>query len=94
VLCLRSELAYAKSNVNIVEISPPVVQTELHDYNGPGGRKMGMPADEFIDAAYKGLVAGSDQIVIGTIGPQERFDGIINQRRAAFEDLAKLMQGH
>lgn len=77
-----------------MEISPPVVQTELHDYNGPDGRKMGMPVDAFVDEAYKGLVEGSDQIVIGAVGPQERFDGIVNQRRAAFEDLAKFIQGH
>lgn len=70
------------------------MQTELHDYAGPAGKQIGMQADEFIDAAYKELISGSDQIVIGSIGLEERFNGIINQRRAAFEDLAKMMQRH
>jgi len=94
VLCLRQELAHANSTVKIVEISPPVVQTELHDYMGPKGKQMGMPAEEFIDAAYNGLVSGSDQIVIGDIGGAARFNNIINERRAVFEGLAKIMQSH
>lgn len=93
-LCLRQELAHAKSNVNIIEISPPPVQTELHDYRGPEGRKMGMPVDDFTDAAYQGLVSGSDQIVIGAIGGATRFNSIIDERRAVFEGLAKIMQSH
>ena len=94
VLCLRQELAHANSTVKIVEISPPVVQTELHDYMGPKGKQMGMPAERFIDAAYNGLVSGSDQIVIGDIGGAARFNNIIDERRAVFEGLAKIMQSH
>jgi short-subunit dehydrogenase len=94
VLCLRQELAHAKSAVEIVEISPPVVQTELHDYAGPKGKQMGMPVEEFIDIAYKGLVSGSDQIVIGDIGGAARFNSIIDERRAVFEGLAKILQSH
>jgi short-subunit dehydrogenase involved in D-alanine esterification of teichoic acids len=94
VLCLRQELVHASSTVNIVEISPPVVQTELHDYMGPKGKQMGIPAEEFIDAAYNGLVSGSDQIVIGDIGGAARFNNIIDERRAVFEGLAKMTQSH
>ena len=92
VLCLRrQELAHASSKVKIVEISSPVVQTELHDYIGPKGKQLGMPVEEFIDAAYNGLLSVSDQIVIGDIGGAARFNNIIGERRAAFEGLAKLM---
>ncbi|KAB8239047.1 oxidoreductase, short-chain dehydrogenase/reductase family [Aspergillus alliaceus] len=82
-LCLRDRLQ--NSNVAVIEISPPVVQTELHHY------KLGMPLDNFADLAFKGLLAGQDHIVIGSIGPAERFNAIVDQRRAASEDLAETM---
>ena len=92
VLCLRDQLR--NSSVKVIELSPPVVQTELHDYMDHNtGRKMGMPVDEFTDKAYKGLAAGKDQIVIGTIGPAETFNEIIDKRRTTFENLSKMMRG-
>lgn len=93
MLCLREQLR--DSSVKIIEISPPVVQTELHDYMGAEkGRAMGMPADQFTDEAYKGLAAGKDQIGIGSIGPPEQFYDIVDKRRTAFENLAKIMRSH
>ncbi|KAF5856218.1 hypothetical protein ETB97_007694 [Aspergillus alliaceus] len=83
-LCLRDRLQ--NSNVAVIEISPPVVQTELDHY------KLGMPLDNFADLAFKGLLAGQDHIVIGSIGPAERFNAIVDQRRAASEDLAETMR--
>ncbi len=53
---------------------------------------MGMPVNQFIDAAYKGLADGGDQIVIGDVAGSERLTRIIDERRAAFKDLAKMMQ--
>jgi short-subunit dehydrogenase len=67
---------------------------ELHDYMGVDiGRKLGMPLDTFTERAYQKLAEGKDQIVIGHIGPADTFNKIIEQRRAAFENLAKLMRG-
>jgi hypothetical protein len=67
-----------------------VVIAEIHDYMGEEiGRNLGMPLDTFTELAFEGLVAGQDQIVIGSIGPAERFHAIIDTRRQAFEDLAK-----
>ena len=57
------------------------------------GRALGMPISKFTDAATHGLLLGSDQIVIGSIGPAEVFEGIIDQRRKAFENLAKILRG-
>ncbi|KIX04647.1 uncharacterized protein Z518_05517 [Rhinocladiella mackenziei CBS 650.93] len=92
VLCLRDQLR--NSRVKVIELSPPPVQTELHDYMGEEqGRELGMPVDAFTDAAYKGLASGSDQIVIGSVGPANTFNEIIDKRRTAFENLAKLMRG-
>lgn len=52
-----------------------------------------MPLDAFTDAAFKGLASGSDQIIIGAIGPADTFNEIIDMRRTAFENLAKMMRG-
>lgn len=92
VLCLRDQLR--NSSVRVIEISPPPVQTELHDYMGPGtGRELGMPVGAYVDETYKGLVSGSDQIVVGSIGPADTFNEIVDKRRNAFENLAKMMRG-
>ncbi|EXJ85028.1 hypothetical protein A1O3_05703 [Capronia epimyces CBS 606.96] len=93
ILCLRDQLR--NSSVKVIELSPPVVQTELHDYMGQEkGRQMGMPVGEFTDIAYQELVSGSDQIIIGTIaGPAEDFQDVVNKRRKAFETLAQFMRG-
>ena len=56
------------------------------------GRLLGMPVRAFVDEAFKGLNAGSDQIIIGSIGPADTFHEIIDKRRAAFENLAKMMR--
>ena len=57
------------------------------------GRQLGMPVHAFVDEAYKGLVSGSDQVVIGSIGPADTFNEIIDKRRNAFQNLAKMMRG-
>ncbi|MCJ1295966.1 hypothetical protein MMC34_007531 [Xylographa carneopallida] len=94
-LCLREQLADAGSNVRVLEISPPPVQTELHDYMGlDRGRSLGMPLDKFCDEAYNGLAGGKDQVVIGSIGPQDKFMDIVDKRRSTFEFLANIMRSH
>ncbi|KAL4787237.1 hypothetical protein BJX76DRAFT_354423 [Aspergillus varians] len=91
-LCLREQLRH--SNTKVIEISPPPVQTELHDYMGEeAGRSLGMPLDTFIQQAYQGLIEGKDQIVIGSIGPADTFNEIVDKRRTAFTNLAKIMRG-
>ncbi|EXJ59037.1 hypothetical protein A1O7_06468 [Cladophialophora yegresii CBS 114405] len=91
VLCLREQLK--SSLVKVIELSPPPVQTELHDYMGADkGRKLGMPVDRFCDAAFDGLLSGSDQIVIGSVGPAQFFNDIVDKRRQTFENLAKMMK--
>ncbi|KAL4931699.1 oxidoreductase, short-chain dehydrogenase/reductase family [Aspergillus undulatus] len=90
-LCLREQLRH--SNTRVIEISPPPVQTELHDYMGEdAGRQLGMPLDAFIKQVYDGLLEGKDQIVIGSIGPADTFNEIVDKRRTAFHNLAKIMR--
>ena len=66
---------------------------------GDRGRSIGMPLDEFSDKAYEGLMAGEDQIIIGTVGlageggPAEMFLEVVEKRRSVFEWLSKMMLG-
>ncbi|MCJ1376754.1 hypothetical protein MMC20_007999 [Loxospora ochrophaea] len=93
-LCLREQLSNASPSVKILEVSPPAVQTELHDYMGEErGRALGMPLDKFCNEAYEGLAAGKDQVIVGSIGPPETFHEIVDQRRGAFGALAHMMRG-
>jgi hypothetical protein len=57
------------------------------------GRNLGMPLNAFTDEAYRGLVEGKDQIIVGSIGPAEAFHGIVDKRRQAFSNLASAMRG-
>ncbi|KAF2498981.1 NAD(P)-binding protein, partial [Lophium mytilinum] len=97
VLSLREQLRASKDTqgVRVVEVFPPVTQTELHDHMGPSGRSFGMPVTEFVEKAFEGLDAGSDQVVVGTIAglPYEDFVRLAGERRAATEGLAKIMRG-
>ena len=54
---------------------------------------MGMPVKEFTDAVFKGLLAGEDQIIIGSVGPAQIFNDIVDKRREAFENLSKMLRG-
>jgi len=59
-LSLRHQLR--KTAVRVIELSPPAVSTELHDYMGPQGRAVGMPLEEFVREAMAGLNAGAEEI--------------------------------
>ncbi|KAG4433991.1 hypothetical protein IFR05_010540 [Cadophora sp. M221] len=92
-LCLREQLSAAGSAVRVIEIFPPPVQTEIHDYLTPSiGRKLGMPLQAFTEEAYAGLVDGGDQIIIGGPEPRETYLEIVEKRRATMEGLAGVMR--
>ncbi|KAI5367434.1 Putative short-chain dehydrogenase/reductase SDR, NAD(P)-binding domain superfamily [Septoria linicola] len=69
VMMLRLQMQEIESNVKIIELLPPAVQTELHDdkhqpeFKGEG-RNVGMPLAEFVQEAYAGLSEGKDQIPV------------------------------
>lgn len=66
VLCLRASLQ--DTNINVVEVYPPAVQTELHDERHQpdikNGRSMGMPLDEFTQAVSTMHVLGNHGILM------------------------------
>ncbi|SCO78561.1 uncharacterized protein FRV6_02774 [Fusarium oxysporum] len=100
VQCLRYQLFLAKANVNGIELSPPAVQTELHDATmGERGRSFGMPLDVFTEEAYKGLASGRDQVFIGTVGPQKEgqkdtFMELVDNRQKLFKWLSGVMAAY
>lgn len=59
-LSLRHQLR--TTSVRVIELSPPAVSTELHDYMGPKGREIGIPLEEFVREAMDGLNSGFEEI--------------------------------
>ena len=56
ILVMREQLRDANSNVKIIELYPPAVQTELHDFEfGDRGKNIGMPLKDFTEEAFEGL---------------------------------------
>jgi len=65
------------TNVHVMEILPPLVESELHDQQGTTAKlsKMWMPLDEFTALAMDGLKRGDMQIPIGMAKQQyDRFE--------------------
>lgn len=95
ILSMRHQLE--GSNVKIIEILPPAVQTELHDAKHQpdikDGGNIGMPLDEFTAEAWKGLVSGKEQIPVGmSVRPYEE-GGFEHGRQQAFAGLIKMTSG-
>lgn len=87
ILCLRRQLQ--GSQIKVVEILPPAVQTELHDEKHQpdikNGRLIGMPLDEFTDETYRGLIEGLDQIPVGM--SKKIFDAFETKRQEIFNSF-------
>jgi short-subunit dehydrogenase involved in D-alanine esterification of teichoic acids len=69
ILVLREQLK--DSNVKVIEILPPAVQTELHDAKHQpdikDGGKIGMPLKDFIEDAWHSLDLGMEAIPVGRV---------------------------
>ncbi|PKS08178.1 hypothetical protein jhhlp_005454 [Lomentospora prolificans] len=90
VYCLRRQ--NQGKSTKIIEIWPPAVQTEIHDYMGEDvGRALGMPIGEFIEQAWSQLAEGSEHVMVGGIPAEEPFKELANKRREAFELLSGVM---
>ncbi|KAI8980668.1 NAD-P-binding protein [Trametes punicea] len=65
-MSLRTQLSATK--VQVMEILPPLVESELHDHQGrsPYLSKIWMPLDEFTKHAMQGLIRGDPHIPVGT----------------------------
>lgn len=55
-------LRHQEPTLDVVELSPPHVNTDL---GAPGSNTAGMPLDAFIEAAVQGLVRGDKTVTVG-----------------------------
>jgi len=64
-LSLRAQLH--DTNVHVLELIPPLVESELHDVSGTTEKlsKFWMPLDEFTEAAVEGFRKGVHNILVG-----------------------------
>ncbi|TIA69040.1 SH3-domain-containing protein [Aureobasidium pullulans] len=86
ILVLREQLKNGPGNIQVIEIFPPAVQTELHDEKHQpdikNGGQIGMPLKDFTEATWAGLEAGKDQIPVGM--SEGSFNGWEQERQKAF----------
>ncbi|RKL12715.1 hypothetical protein BFJ70_g16119 [Fusarium oxysporum] len=90
--CLRRQ--NAGSSTKFIEVWPPVVQTELHDYMGEISKSFGMPVTEFVEKLWPQLVDGVENIIIDPFEPQEAFLESVKRRKELFELMAEKMLTH
>lgn len=69
---------------------------ELHDYMGQGGRKLGMPVDEFVDLAYGQLEKGEEHVNVGQpLGATaESYAEFVGARQKMFDGIAEATLAH
>ncbi|KAF2773799.1 NAD(P)-binding protein [Teratosphaeria nubilosa] len=95
ILVMRQQLKDANSNVKVIELFPPAVQTELHDAkNQPefAGKadSIGMPLDEFTDEAWEGLSSeGNEQVPVQMVGTFMGFNGWEQERQKTFVKMSE-----
>ncbi|KAF2092029.1 short-chain dehydrogenase/oxidoreductase [Saccharata proteae CBS 121410] len=91
VLALRQQMTDGGFDVQVIEIFPPAVQTELHDAavqpDIKDGRQMGIPLQQFVDEAWAGLDGAKDQIPVGWA--RVAFDGWEQERQKGFSDFTE-----
>lgn len=93
ILCLREQLKSGPGEIEVIEIFPPAVQTELHDAKHQpdikNGGAIGMPLNEFTEETYRGLEAGKDQIAVGM--SQGAFNTWEQERQKMFHHMVEAM---
>jgi short-subunit dehydrogenase involved in D-alanine esterification of teichoic acids len=77
-LCIREQVG--GKGVKVIEIVPPAVRTELHDYDGKeekgsggGGKGVGMDLEAFTEEVWKSLEEGKDDIAVGMAAKRMKF---------------------
>ncbi|KAK1824188.1 hypothetical protein LTR12_001489 [Friedmanniomyces endolithicus] len=93
ILALRQQMKDADSNVKIIELFPPAVQTELHDAKhqpqmGDRGKDIGMPLNEFTDEAWAGLSAeDNEQVPVQMVKTMMGFNGWEQERQKTAQKM-------
>lgn len=88
LLCFREQLRKTSPDMKVIELAPPAVQSELHDYMGEDkGRGIGMPMDEFIERAWHGLQSDDEEISVGFVAGAHEPDGFETKRQMIFKKI-------
>jgi short-subunit dehydrogenase involved in D-alanine esterification of teichoic acids len=94
ILNLRLQMSRAgQSQIKIVEVFPPAVQTEIHDAKHQpdlvDGGSIGMPLNTYIEEMVKGLEAGKEEFAVGHgTGMLEGFEA---ERKKQMEGMIKTL---
>ncbi|KAJ5683469.1 hypothetical protein N7462_006634 [Penicillium macrosclerotiorum] len=95
ILALRTQLHDGPGNVDVLEIYPPAVQTELHDAKHQpdlkDGHLIGMPLQEFVSEVWNQLVQGKDQIAVGSA--KDVFDSFEVKRQELYQQMTEMLSG-
>lgn len=96
IMVLREQLKDEGSEVRIVELLPPAVQTELHDEKHQpdikNGGSIGIPLEEYIEETWKGLSEGKDAVPVGTSKMPYEPEGFETKRIQAFHHTKQKMK--
>ena len=94
ILVMREQLRDANSNVKIVELFPPAVQTELHDAEfGDKGKAIGMPLNEFTEEAFEGLCKeGKEGEQVAVQASKRNFDSWEQERQKNFLTMHEVVK--
>jgi len=94
ILAMRQQLKDAKSNVKIIELFPPAVQTELHDFeHGEKGKHIGMPLKDFTEEAFAGLSADDvEQVPVQAVKTFMGFNGWEQERQKTFMKMNEMIK--
>ena len=96
ILAMREQLKGAKSNVKIIELYPPAVQTELHDHEfGEKGKDMGMPLKDFTEEAFEGLCkegTENEQVPVQAVKTFMGFNGWEMERQNTMLKMIDIMK--
>ena len=66
--------------VKVIEIEPPAVQTELHDYMGAHGRSIGITLPDFVRETMESLDAGLEDFAVAN---SKNLQGVVDAERFA-----------
>ena len=97
ILTMREQLKGANSNVKIIELFPPAVQTELHDVElgKERGRALGMPLKDFTEEAFEGLCkegTGNEQVPVQAVKTLMGFNSWEQERQATMHKMMEMMK--
>ena len=103
IMVLREQLRDSDAgDVNVIELLPPAVQTELHDAKHQpdikDGGQIGIPLAEYIDETWRGLSGGAESVPVGSAKEPFKPDGFETKRQQAFkgqaEKIKEMMRKH